>query len=379
MGRRLLKAAAEMAASRIDPLIAAARSEAEAEIHALLKSAIKASLLRGCVERLEADNDGRQGPSGAARLAPTSSAGETFPSPTFPSAPARDGSGGSERLSARSAAERPPSEIPSPDQPLGCYVYAMTRTGPTPAFEDEAGRERDFRLETVQYLDVQAIIARVPLDEFRKGPGQGANDPQWLEVRLWDHDRVVTSALSAGPVIPCRFCTILRDHGDVRRLLEKNYDQIAATLAALDGKEEWGVKIRRGPPPADGANRTAQRRDPGSGKAYLSGKQRHTRECDEAVRAQQELSKACHQEIATAACEAVALPLRAHAADSQDAKLLFNGSYLLEDRRSFHAAVAAAAERYRPLGLLLETTGPWPPYNFVRLDLSADEPAEVAA
>ena len=39
---------------------------------------------------------------------------------------------------------------------------------------------------------------------------------------------------------------------------------------------------------------------------------------------------------------------------------------------AFSAAVESLAARCAPVGLALEVTGPWPPYNFVGLDLSRD-------
>ena len=43
---------------------------------------------------------------------------------------------------------------------------------------------------------------------------------------------------------------------------------------------------------------------------------------------------------------------------------------------AFHARVAELAQQYRPQGLRLDLTGPWPPYNFAALNLS-DSPSEA--
>ena len=87
----------------------------------------------------------------------------------------------------------------------------------------------------------------------------------------------------------------------------------------------------------------------------------------------------CHERLAAHADSAVELSLRnpAPGADAERdsaSTLISNGAYLVEDAQSasFAAAVESLAARFAPEGLDLEVTGPWPPYNFVGLDLSRD-------
>ena len=51
-----------------------------------------------------------------------------------------------------------------------------------------------------------------------------------------------------------------------------------------------------------------------------------------------------------------------------------NGAYLVAESETarFHTLLAELAARYEPEGLDFEMTGPWPPYNFVRLNVSPD-------
>ena len=84
---------------------------------------------------------------------------------------------------------------------------------------------------------------------------------------------------------------------------------------------------------------------------------------------------ACHEELAALADEAAVLPRgRSNGGGGPAARRepVLNGAYLVPEARveRFHAAVAEMRERDGPLGLEFEVTGPWPPYNFVRLDLS---------
>ena len=77
------------------------------------------------------------------------------------------------------------------------------------------------------------------------------------------------------------------------------------------------------------------------------------------------------------AAQATVLPLRRSGDSERGLELVLNGAYLVSDgdTERFHATAAALAERCRAESMELEVTGPWPPYNFVRLDLSLEEAA----
>ena len=76
-------------------------------------------------------------------------------------------------------------------------------------------------------------------------------------VSLRSRFKVPGCAMEAGTAIPCRFCTVLRTDHDVRQLLMAHQERILNTLSALDGTQEWGVKIFAAPirPAADWCRR----------------------------------------------------------------------------------------------------------------------------
>ena len=58
--------------------------------------------------------------------------------------------------------------------------------------------------------------------------------------------------------------------------------------------------------------------------------------------------------------------------------VVLNAAYLVADSDTvrFHALASELSQRYAAQGLSLELTGPWPPYNFVSLDLSVEARAD---
>ena len=328
--QRLLAAVAADGGERAGEIVRTARDEAEAEVKELVKSAVKAVLLRNAVAELEA--------------APT-----------------------------------PPAVAPAPAAPsaTACYVYAITRREwgePPPGVRGLDGRSP---LLTVRSDDLQAITSDVPLEEF--GPGaidDRLKDLAWVEQHVRAHDGVVKALAATGTVIPCRFCTIVPADSDAALALERHRDSVRATLARIDGKQEWGVKLLadvRGAPAAVPPDHPGTSSD--AGRAYLAQKKRHGDRRDEVLRHAGAAADECHRDLSSLAAESALLPTRDRGG-SRGWHLALNAAYLVRDTDTspFHARVNELSARYRPQGLRLDLTGPWPPYNFAALELSEAAP-----
>src|SRR5687768_10199854 len=232
--RRVLAAAGALSQADAKRLLADARAEAEAEVKALLKSALKASLLNRAAAELESALNSPEQPEPEHQSEPE-------PAPTV--------TGGESAV----------------------YVYAIVRdNGAVRAAELGESVEPEHPVRAVRHEDLRAVVSNVPLGAF--GTAEQLKDIDWVERRVSAHDRVVKAALARGPVIPLRSGTIFRDERDVRRMLARNRKQLAATLDALDGKSEWGVRVlARDVVDHDEAEEEARQ---SSGRAYLVRKRR---------------------------------------------------------------------------------------------------------
>jgi hypothetical protein len=357
---RMLSAAAGVADARVERLITDAAAEAEAEVRAMLKSAMKAALLRRAAARLEAA-DLDAGPEGS------TSKNESPPG---------------QKSEAATVADPAPTS--------GWYIYGITGAAAAPLPEDLPGVDDAFPLELISHKNLTAIASRVSVDAFgRAAPGDNGRDLEWVGEKVLAHDRVVKAALAGGPVIPLRFGAVVRSEADVRQILSEHNDRLLDALDALDGRKEWGVKIaareeilaRQVAVTSDrvrevgrGDERETDHAAPG--RAYFKRKKRGEVVREEAGRTLREAVADCHRQLSDLASNSAALPVRAPAAGEAEsagaARVVWNGAYLVADDAAdrFHALAADLAERYRPQGLDLEVAGPWPPYNFVALDLT---------
>ena len=95
----------------------------------------------------------------------------------------------------------------------------------------------------------------------------------------------------------------------------------------------------------------------------------------ESNRASHTFAKECHEQLSAAAAGAVLLAVPKPEAGQP--QVISNAAYLVANDEAirFHRAVDHLMNRYESHGLSLQVTGPWPPYNFVRLELSLEGPA----
>jgi Gas vesicle synthesis protein GvpL/GvpF len=81
-----------------------------------------------------------------------------------------------------------------------------------------------------------------------------------------------------------------------------------------------------------------------------------------------------HARLQDWASDAVLSPPQNRDLSGHEGEMLLNGAYLVETPKvgRLRELVGELQERHRALGIRLELTGPWPPYNFVPHDPVAE-------
>ena len=177
------------------------------------------------------------------------------------------------------------------------------------------------------------------------------------ELARWarTHDSVIRAAFACAAVLPFRFGTVLRDSAAADRLLAERYDMALTMLAHLRDRVEWGVRVHDdSPAPSDDARAT----DRTSGTAYLASRRNRLRAVDEHRARARDVAADVRDELAAWAADVVDRPRGA----LLDLAVLVDRSAVDE----FHARAGQLATRVAEAGLVLDVTGPWPPYSFAR-------------
>ncbi len=216
-------------------------------------------------------------------------------------------------------------------------------------------------VETLVEGSLAAVVSRIAPGKVR---------PQ--RANLAAHHRVLRELAGQWPVLPVVFGTISSDEEDLRRVLQRNHDALAALLQRLRGKVEMGLKIFWDLPnvfeyfvASHQELETMRNRlfRPGRtpsveekvqlGELFVSllqqARQRHTRRVKEA------LAPYC---------------VEIRAIDAGEERMIMKLACLVEGDRQqqWEEGVRQAAmlfdDHYR-----FDYNGPWPPYNFADIDL----------
>jgi len=234
----------------------------------------------------------------------------------------------------------------------GLYVYAFVRAdtgvpggctgiGPQPA--------------PVRLLDrgcLGVLVSDVDSERLSTLRDADVTEQSELAVRAREHDQVVRAAAERGPVLPFRFGTVLRDDAAADRLLAEHHDVAMELLAHVDGKDEWGVRLRARSTAGD-----VSEPDRSSGASYLASRRRHLHDLDRRRAREREIADRIQQDLRSWAADA---------ADRPDRDALLDIAVLVDHSAedAFLRHVGDLATQAAEAGVLLDTTGPWPPYSF---------------
>lgn len=241
------------------------------------------------------------------------------------------------------------------------YVYGVVHGGgKPPAGDGIAGAP----LEVIAAGEVAALTSVAPGEHLEAG-----------REELLTHSRVLEAALEHGTVLPMRFGVVVPDDETLReRLLDGHREDLAAQLAAMDGKVEIALKgvydeeaILRELIASD--REIARLRDAIAGKPEAATYYDRIR-LGELVAA----AFAARQQADSAA---IVEELRPHAVDVRvgapvHERMALNASFLVEREGlpAFDRAVDAVGEREAGR-MRLRYTGPLPPHSFVELGMAA--------
>ncbi len=195
--------------------------------------------------------------------------------------------------------------------PGGLYLYGMARTRSWRS----AGAEAE-GLVKVRYRDLEALVRPVPYAM-----------PRLEDEAVREHQRFVESAMRRGTILPAPFGIVFRGRRATIRFLEDQYIALDEGLAFLDG--HWELRV------------------------HVAGDEE-----DEELR---EITTNLYSELRRFARAAIPLA-------TGDGRLM-SAAFLVE-RGSWIEFIERSDDLDTNYpGLVFDVTGPWPPYDFVRIQV----------
>jgi hypothetical protein len=192
-------------------------------------------------------------------------------------------------------------------------------------------------------------------------------DPAWLEHAARSHHRVVARCAAAVPTVPFRLATVYHSDDRVVELLAARGAELAAALATVGRRAEWGVQAFTVRPEPAGGGPAAGADPDRPGTAYLLRRQAHQSVAEAARWSAAESAERVQAALRPLAAAVAQRPLTGRPPSGQDGPLVLDAAYLVDDHRrdEFTGAVRELPARHPALRLRL--TGPWPAYSFVGL------------
>ncbi|MDP2934431.1 MAG: GvpL/GvpF family gas vesicle protein [bacterium] len=234
------------------------------------------------------------------------------------------------------------------------------------------------KIYLLPYEDIEAVVTEVNRVEFSSREIKSKlENLKWIEEKIRNHEEVIEEAMKDSPVIPLKFLTIYESKTKIVNILKRNYKKFRGLLDKLKGKAEWGVKVylidreklvdKARKEDEEPMRMEEELKSKPEGIKYFLEKQ-----IEEKISAKvdEKLDKYVKDifEILSPFSEKKPMINELLPRGITDKKeMIFNVSYLFsEDKlKEFQKVVKRLQDYYLPVGLWIEYSGPWPPYNFV--------------
>lgn len=182
-------------------------------------------------------------------------------------------------------------------------------------------------VSVLRFRDIGALVEQSPFSHAAS-----------VQCTTAQHRGVIERAFRSGTVLPAPCGTLFRGTDHVRRWLEQNYIALNEGIHFVAGRCEARVHVSLRAP-----------------EESLE---------EEMVGELEAAAAECFRLLRRDAVAALSLPLHVHSS-------IMSGAFLIEQARWAEFAEQVRHQTARRPELLFTKTGPWPPYDFVRMDFGS--------
>lgn len=252
------------------------------------------------------------------------------------------------------------------------YLYCVTAQPP----RMERIEDRPGECYLVHEAGLCAVVSRVAADQFElSNLRRNLEDLDWVAAETTKHERTVEAVMRDRCVIPFRFATLFHTDESLRTRLRAHGEEFQSLLGQLENKAEWGVKAycdleRLGDDacaqdgPISDLNEAVRLAPPG--RAFLLRKK-----WEELVKAALVGRVDRYVEQTVEAFQSVSSQVRLNRGlpprtTDRCGTMILNAAFLVSnhDASAFVETANALNERYTEQNIVVQCSGPWPPYNF---------------
>ncbi|MBI5123353.1 GvpL/GvpF family gas vesicle protein [Candidatus Roizmanbacteria bacterium] len=233
----------------------------------------------------------------------------------------------------------------------------------------------------IPYEELEAVTSLVDLNEFgsEEIPRKAQEDLNWIKEKAQIHEYVIEQAMRLGSnpisVIPMKFGTIFKTKEGLRNCLRDHHEQFKESLEKLKGKQEWGIKVYlkenifRKAIEEKNEQVLAKKKEIGSmpkGMAFFAQKQIDEMVNQEKDKELDRITEEIYECLGQLAFSKNKDKLLEKDFTGRTEEMVLNAFYLIEEKKlaQFQIKVEELKGKYNPIGIEVETSGPWPSYHF---------------
>ena len=256
------------------------------------------------------------------------------------------------------------------------YVYCISNNAP--------GLTRDMEPNVVKSLKIEkfyVIVKFVSKSEFsEENFKKNLSDIQWVELNAREHIVVIRMIMESGTVIPFKFGTIYNSEASLKKFITDYSGSLIENLDNLAGKEEWSVKIycdrkvlceQIDKLSEEAAALEKQIMASSPGKAFLLKKKKTELIENEMDRLCKKYGQEYYDEFKILSEATYLNNLLPKDIAGREDSMILNASFLISKNKlaEFKNTVDVLKKKDGNSGFFIESTGPWPPYNFVDITI----------
>ena len=252
------------------------------------------------------------------------------------------------------------------------YLYCITKVKPHCADLQKTG----IKVYPIYSQGIYAIVSKVSESKFSEDNlKKKLPDMSWVEQNVRQHENLVEAIMSETTVLPFKFATVFQTEKNVEKLLKEHNAEFKRIIADLKDAHEWGLKIYCNPEKLKVLleekneqirGKAQEIASAGKGKAYFLKKKK-----DELIKnilneKISEYTQNSFEKLEKMSSRAKINKVLPKEVTEKKEDMVLNSAFLVNKKQiiGFNRVLANLKTKYSDKGLILDCSGPWPPYNF---------------
>lgn len=243
---------------------------------------------------------------------------------------------------------------------MGKYIYCFIKEKEKVNLGNSKLGNLNASVYTIPCKEISAVVSDAPIIEY---------DPTRKNILAYED--IIVKVMNKYAILPVSFGTVANDKKDVENIINNNYNRFHDLIDFFADKMEVGLTITWS---KDYFNEDIENDEIKELKKVVEGKEEN-----KVLNEKIQLGRLVQESIFSKREEydkSIYNPLKKLSVDSNvkeklPIKTVFNAYFLIEKsmEADFDKKVEALAELYKDK-LVFNYTGPWPPYNFVDINMN---------